>query len=139
MFGQKMYLPKTYKPCKKRTCSMQINRVITVLPFSRPNFHRVQCKIDDPYVGIDDLRMRIYLQHRRCFPLPVIVVKLFFFIKCLAAHITRAFHLTTTIFCSLLVWIRTTNVPNFSQIGRQISELLKVKILDILHQLRRLI
>ena len=79
LFGPKMYLPKTYKPCKKRTCSMQINRVITVLPFSHPNFHRVQCKIDDPYVDIDDLRMRIYLQHRRCFPLPAIGVKLFIY------------------------------------------------------------
>ena len=38
-------------------------------------------------------------------------------------------------FAGLLVWIRATNVPNFSQIGRQISELLRVKILDIPHQL----
>ena len=49
LFGQKMYLPKTYKPCKKRICWMRINRVISVLPFSRPNFHRVPCKIDDPF------------------------------------------------------------------------------------------
>ena len=32
-------------------------------------------------------------------------------------------------FEGLLVWMRATNVPNFSQIGRQISELLRVKIL----------
>ena len=38
-------------------------------------------------------------------------------------------------FAGLLVWIRATNVPNFSQIGRQISELLRVKVLDIPHQL----
>ena len=43
-FGTNMYLPNTYKPYKKR-----INRVITVLPISRPNFHRVQCKIDGPF------------------------------------------------------------------------------------------
>ena len=35
----------------------------------------------------------------------------------------------------MLTWIRATKVPNFSQIGRQISELLRVKILDIPHQL----
>ena len=39
----------TYKPDKKRTCLLQINRVITVWPVSRQNFHRVQCKIDDPF------------------------------------------------------------------------------------------
>ena len=38
-------------------------------------------------------------------------------------------------FARLLVWIRATNVLNFSQIGRQKSELLRVKILDIPHQL----
>ena len=47
LFGTKIYLPKTYKPYKKRTCLIGINGVITVLPNSRLNFHRVQCKIDD--------------------------------------------------------------------------------------------
>ena len=94
LFGTNMYLPNTYKPYKKRTCLLRINRVITVLPISRPNFHRVQCKIDGPfspgrlapipltsliYVGINDLRMRMYLQHRRCFPLPAIGEKRFIY------------------------------------------------------------
>ena len=38
-------------------------------------------------------------------------------------------------FAGFLTWIRATHVPYFSRIGRQISELLRVKILDILHQL----
>ena len=49
LFGTNMYLPITYKPYKKRTCLLRIDRVITVLPISRPNFHRVQCKIDGPF------------------------------------------------------------------------------------------
>ena len=49
LFGTNMYLPNTYKPYKKRTCLLRINRVITVIPISRPNFHRVQCKIDGPF------------------------------------------------------------------------------------------
>ena len=90
LFGPIMNLPIYYKPCRKRNSFMQIIRVITVLPFSRPYFHRVQCKIDDPfspgrfapiplttYVGINDLRIRIYLKHRRCFPLPFTSVKPF--------------------------------------------------------------
>ena len=31
------------------------------------------------YVGINDLRMRMYLQHRRCFPLPAIGEKRFIY------------------------------------------------------------
>ena len=73
---------------------MPINRIITVLPSSRLNFHRVQCKIDDPFspgrlaanpltffvcVGINDLRMRMYLQYRWCFSLPAIGVKRFIY------------------------------------------------------------
>ena len=38
-------------------------------------------------------------------------------------------------FAGLLVWMRATYVLNFSQIGRQISELLGLKILDIPQQL----
>ena len=49
LFGPVVNLPTTYKPCKKRTRLLRINRVITVLPFSRPYFHRAQCKIDDPF------------------------------------------------------------------------------------------
>ena len=49
LFGPKMYLFKTFKPYNKRTCSMRINRVITALPISRLNFHRVQCKIVNPF------------------------------------------------------------------------------------------
>ena len=94
LFGPKMNLPKTYKLCKKRNYLMRINRVITVLPFSRPNFHKMQCKIYYPfspgrlapnpltffmYVAINNLRMRMYLQRRRCFPLPAIGVKRFIY------------------------------------------------------------
>ena len=106
LFGPNMYLSKTYKPCKKRTSTMRINKIITLLPFSRPNFYGVQCKIDDPFssgrLALNpltcfyvcrhyDLLMRIYLKHYRGFLLtrPAIGVKLF--IKCLAAHIARAF------------------------------------------------
>ena len=94
LFGPKMYLPKTYKSCKKRTCSMRINRVITVLPFPAlisigcnvklmTRFHqdalpRIPC-LAFMFVGIDNLRMRIYLHYRRCFPLPAIGVKLFIY------------------------------------------------------------
>ena len=49
LFGTNMYLPNTYKPYKKHTCLLRINRVITVLPISRPNYHRMQCKIDGPF------------------------------------------------------------------------------------------
>ena len=92
LFGTKIYLSKTYKPYKTCTCLMGINGVITVLPNSRLNFHRVQCKIDDLFslgclapiplttlylCSIDNLRMRMYLQHLRCFPSPAIGVKRF--------------------------------------------------------------
>ena len=91
LFDTNMYLPTTYKPYKKRTCLLRINRVITDLPISRPIFHTVQCKIDGPfspgrlipipfiYIGINDLRMRMYLQHRQCFPLPAIGEKRFIY------------------------------------------------------------
>ena len=49
LFATNMNLPNTYKPYKKRTCLLRIDRVITVLPISRPNFHSVQCKIDGPF------------------------------------------------------------------------------------------
>ena len=41
-----MYLPKTYKPYKKRTCLLRTDGVIRVFTFSRPKSHRVQCKLD---------------------------------------------------------------------------------------------
>ena len=44
-----MYLPKTYKPYKKRACVLPIDGVIRVFTLSRPNFHRVQCKFQDPF------------------------------------------------------------------------------------------
>ena len=87
------------------------------------------------YVGINDLRMRMYSQHRRCFPLPPIGEKRFIYEMfggpyCTCFSIDR-YHILQ----AFLVWIKATNVSNFSQIGRQISELLRVKILDIPHQL----
>ena len=44
-----MYLPKTYKPYKKRTCLFRTDGVIRVFTFSRPKSHRVQCKLEDPF------------------------------------------------------------------------------------------
>ena len=87
------------------------------------------------YIGINDLRMRMYLQHRRCFPLPAIGEKRFIYEMFGGPYCTCFFYWPLPYFAGLLVWIRATNVPNFSQIGRQISELLRVKILDIPHQL----
>ena len=96
------------------------------------------------YVGINDLRIRMYLQQRMCFPLHAIGGKRFIYemyggIYCTCFSIDRyhilLFYLQLVYYAGLLVWIRATNVPNFSQIGRQISELLRVKILDIPHQL----
>ena len=87
------------------------------------------------YVGIDDLRMRIYLQHRLYFRLPAIGVKLFIYKMFGGPYCTCFSFDHYRILQAYWVWIRTTNVPNSSQIGRQISELLRVKILDILHHL----
>ena len=150
LFGPNTYLSNTYETYKKRPCSMRINRVITVLPFSRPNFYRAQCKIYGPfssgclapnpltffmYVGINSLRIRIHLQHRSCFPLPAIGVKPFIYnmfgdpyYRCDSIyhyHILQA--------CWYGYGLQTS--PNFGQIGWQKSELLRVKILDIPHQL----
>ena len=41
------------------------------------------------YVGINDLRMRMYLQHRRCFPLPAIGEKRFIYEKFGGQYCTR--------------------------------------------------
>ena len=129
LFGPNMYLSKTYKPYKKRTSSMRINRVITVLPISRLNFYRVQCKIVDPFspwrfprfpwlpftsVGIINLRMRICLQHRRCLPLPAIGVKLFIFLNVWQPILKAPFHRPLRNFAGLFVWMSSTNVPYFS-------------------------
>ena len=91
MFGTDMYLPMTYKLYKMRACLLRTYGVIKVFTFSRPKFHRVQCKLEDlfqqdalprvpwlpfTFVDINDLRMRINLQHRRCLPLAAIGVKM---------------------------------------------------------------
>ena len=93
-FGTEMNLPKTCKPYKKRACLLQIDGVIRVFTFSRPIFHRAQCKLEDPFsagclapipmtafifVDINDLRMRINLQHPGCFILAAIGVKMYFY------------------------------------------------------------
>ena len=125
-------------------------RVITVLSFSRPNFHGVQCNIDDPfhqdalprihwlsfmYIGINDPRMRIYLQHRRCFHEPAISVKQFI-CKMFDGPYCMCFSIDLLpYFGGLLVWMKATQVPNNSQIKRQISVLLRVKVFNIPHQL----
>ena len=44
-FGTKLYLPKTYKPYKKRACLLRIGGVIRECMFSCPNFHRVRVLI----------------------------------------------------------------------------------------------
>ena len=45
-----MNLPKAYKPYKKRTCQLRIDGVIRgIFTASRPKFHRVQCKHEDPF------------------------------------------------------------------------------------------
>ena len=44
-----MYLPKIYKPFKKRACLLRTGGVIRVFTFSRPKFHSVQCKFKDPF------------------------------------------------------------------------------------------
>ena len=85
-FGTEMNLPKTYKPYKKRACLLRIDWVNRLFTASRPKFHRVQCKFEDPLsarrlvpipmtVDINDLRMRINLQHPGCFCLAAICVK----------------------------------------------------------------
>ena len=89
-----MYLPKTYKPYKKRACLLRTNGVIRVFTVSRPKSHRVQWKFEDPFsagclassplttiyvVDINDLRMRINLQHRECFPFAAVGVKRFIY------------------------------------------------------------
>ena len=53
------------------------------------------------YVDINDLRMRMYLQHRRCFPLPAIGEKRFIY-EMFGGPYPRAFLLTATIFCRLV-------------------------------------
>ena len=49
MFGTDMYLPMTYKLYKMRACLLRTYGVIKVFTFSRPKFHRVQCKLEDPF------------------------------------------------------------------------------------------
>ena len=150
LFGPNMYLPNTYKPYKKRTCLMRINRVITVLPISRPNFHRVQCKIDDPFssgrlapIPLTSLSVcrHWWSAHAHVFAAPSALSfacyrrKTIYLWNVWRPILHVPFYWPLPYFAGLLVWIRATNVLNFSQIGRQISELLRVKILDIPHQL----
>ena len=79
-------------PYKKRTCLLQTDGVITVFKFCRPKSHIVQYKLEDPFsarrlasnplttcVDINDLRMRINLQHRGSFPLAAVGVKRFIY------------------------------------------------------------
>ena len=94
LFGTNMYLPNTYKPYKKRTCLLRINRVIRFYRFRAlisigcnvklmARFHQDALPrfpwLVFIYVGINDLRMRMYSQHRRCFPLPAIGEKRFIY------------------------------------------------------------
>ena len=87
------------------------------------------------YVGINDLRMRMYLQHRRWLSFACYRRKTIYLWNVWRPILHVLFYWPLPYFAGLLVWIRATNVPNFSQIGRQISEILRVKILDIPHQL----
>ena len=68
------------------------------------------------FVDINDLRMRINLQHPGCFRLAAIGVKRFF-IECLTPHSARAILDRIPDYAGVLVWMGSTNVPNFSLIG----------------------
>ena len=70
------------------------------------------------YVDIHDLRMSIYLQHPRCFSLPAVGVKRFISYICGHPYLQVLFYWPLPYFADLLIWIRTTNTPNISQIGR---------------------
>ena len=89
-----MYLPKTYKPYKKRACLL---RTVELLGFLRfPAQNPIGCNgnlrthfqqdalprvpwLPSTFVDINDLRMRINLQHRECFPLAAVGVKMFIY------------------------------------------------------------
>ena len=104
-----MYLPKTYKPYQKRACLLQTDGVIRV--FTVPAQNPIGCNgnlrthfqqdalprvpwLPSPFVDINDLRMRINLQHWECFPLAAVGVKRF--IEYLAPYSARAIPLTAS-------------------------------------------
>ena len=150
LFGTNMYLPNTYKLYKKRTCLLRIDRVITVLPIYRPNSRRVQCKIDGPFspgrlAPIPLISLYIcrhqWSAHAHIFAAPSVLSfacyrrKTIYLWNVWRPILHVLFNWPLPYSAGLLVWIRATNVPNFSQIERQKSELLRVKVLDIPLQL----
>ena len=68
------------------------------------------------YIGINDLRMHMYLQHRRCFPLLDIGEKWFIYEMFGGRYFARAFLLAAIIFCRLVgmdkVYKRSKFQPN---------------------------
>ena len=83
------------------------------------------------FVDINDLRMRINLQHHECFPLAAVGFKSLF-IECMTPHSARAILLTTSRIVQVCLYGWTLQTfQSFSLIGWKIYELLGVKISSI--------
>ena len=129
LFGPNMYLSITYKLYKMRTCLVRINRVITVLPISRPTFRSVQCKSfrQDALPRFPWLSFILYVcrqwwsANAHVFTAPsVLFFACYRRITIYLWNVWRPilpvfFYWPLPFFAGFLVWIRATNVPNFSQ------------------------
>ena len=87
------------------------------------------------FVDINDLRMRINLQHRGCFPLAAVGVKRFIYWIFGAPQCTCYSSDSVPDGAGMFVWMGSTNVPNFSSTEWLADELLGVKVSDIHYQL----
>ena len=79
------------------------------------------------FVDINDLRMRINLQHRGCFPLAAVGVKMLIYWIFGAPYCTCSSTDRIPDGAGIFVWMGSTNVPNFSLIGWTADELLGAK------------
>ena len=136
-----MYLPESYKPYKKRACLLRTDGVKGYLRFPaqisigfnvnlRADFQQDALPqfpwLPFVFVDINDLRMRINLQHRGCFPLAAIGVKNVYWM--FGAPLCTRYSIDRIPDCAgMLVWISSTKVLNFSLIGWKLDELLGVK------------
>ena len=109
--GTEMNLSKTYKICKKNApVCCELMELLGYLRFPAKNSIGGNVNLSTyfqqdalprfpwlPYmfVDINDLRMRINLQHHECFPLTAVGFKSLF-IECLTPHSARAILLTTS-------------------------------------------
>ena len=114
---------------------LRIDGVIRVFTLSRPNFHRVQCKFEDPFSAgrlasspLTTLYVcrHVWSAHAHKFAAPWVLS-----FGCCRRKKDFCIPDCTCVF----VWMGSTNVPNFSLIGWKTKKLLGVKVSDIPYQL----